>query len=467
MPKRLSRILFAALTAFLIGGTPVSHADPATSSPSPTIDFPSPAPLVELKDGDVFVFLGDSITHQTLYTQYIEDFFLTRYPERRITFHNAGVNGDRAADALRRFDRDVAFYQPDYVSVLLGMNDASYTAWKPEVFEIYVNDMTSLLDRLKETGAGITLMHPTMFDARAVRMRGQAGEPTASRYNGALAYYGEWCREMALERGLGFTDMHAPLNRITFEQRRKDPRFTMIVDGVHPGPDGQVVMAVAMLDETFVRGRLVSQLTLTSKADRKHELLAPGVEISEFSENAEGSIRFTCLAKSLPWVLPENARLGYTLTRAGHRHSGERFAAQGLKAGEWELAIDDVSIGQWSHSQLARGIELQENEKTPQYQLSLAVAKANAERNFRHVKKLRDWWGQKKGIEIELRKAALNNPGNPAEVAAMEQDYQAWIKTKFEPGIAEADAAAQASWEELRKMAQPKPHRYELRPAPK
>jgi hypothetical protein len=38
-------------------------------------------PLVEsldLKDGDTLVFLGDSITHQCLYTQYIEDFFYTR-----------------------------------------------------------------------------------------------------------------------------------------------------------------------------------------------------------------------------------------------------------------------------------------------------------------------------------------------------------------------------------------------------
>ena len=63
---------------------------------------------LELKDGDTLVFLGDSITHQCLYTQYVEDFYYTRYPKMRVHFHNAGVGGDRAQDALDRFDGDVA-----------------------------------------------------------------------------------------------------------------------------------------------------------------------------------------------------------------------------------------------------------------------------------------------------------------------------------------------------------------------
>ena len=55
---------------------------------------------IELEDGDTLVFCGDSITHQCLYSQYVETFFYTRYPERRIRFHNASVGGDRVGDAL-------------------------------------------------------------------------------------------------------------------------------------------------------------------------------------------------------------------------------------------------------------------------------------------------------------------------------------------------------------------------------
>jgi lysophospholipase L1-like esterase len=88
-------------------------------------DFPAPLKTLDLNDGDTVVFLGDSITHQCLYTQYVEDFFYTRYPHKRIRFHNAGIGGAKGWDALQRFDRDVAAYKPKYVTVLLGMNDGA------------------------------------------------------------------------------------------------------------------------------------------------------------------------------------------------------------------------------------------------------------------------------------------------------------------------------------------------------
>ena len=75
---------------------------------------------VDLYDGDTLVFLGDSITHQCLYTQYVEDYFYTRYPNRRIRLHNAGVSGDQANDALIRFDEDIAEFNPKYVTILIG-----------------------------------------------------------------------------------------------------------------------------------------------------------------------------------------------------------------------------------------------------------------------------------------------------------------------------------------------------------
>ncbi len=458
---RLRQTVLLALGACLAAPSLPAQQQQATT-PAPTPPLPATPPLVELRDGDVFVFLGDSITHQALHTQYLETFHLTRYPERDLRFHNAGVSGDRAADALRRFDRDVAHYRPTHVSVLLGMNDAGYTAWKQEIFERYVTDMSALLDRLAETGAGVSLIHPTMFDSRANRMAGESREPTVSRYNGALAYFGEWCRETAWQRGLGFADPHGPLNRLTFEQRRKDPRFTLIDDSVHPGPDGQVVMAVAMLDEVFARARPVGDITLSRGGDGKLGVEAPGTAITDLSESEDGTVAFTGLAAALPWVVPEDARLGYRLTRAGQRHSAERFAVQGLAPGHYELLIDGAVVGAWPHSRLARGIELQENAGTPQYQQALAVANGNAERNQRHVKALRDWWLQRKVREYQLAEVA--NAGDPAALARGRADHATWLTTGFEPGIDRAEAEAAKAWDALRRLARPAPHRYELRP---
>ena len=83
---------------------------------------------LELADGDCLVFLGDSITHQCLYTQYVEDYFYTRFPNIRVKYHNAGVGGAKAWDALERFERDVAAYKPKYVTILLGMNETVVAA---------------------------------------------------------------------------------------------------------------------------------------------------------------------------------------------------------------------------------------------------------------------------------------------------------------------------------------------------
>ena len=100
-------------------------------------DLAKPVSKVTLADGDSIVFLGDSITHQCLYTQYVEDFLYTRFPTNRFKIHNAGVGGARAWDALARFDADVAAYKPKYVTILLGMNDGSYQPFNQDIFDTY------------------------------------------------------------------------------------------------------------------------------------------------------------------------------------------------------------------------------------------------------------------------------------------------------------------------------------------
>jgi len=211
-------------------------------------DLRSPVAKLELEAGDSIVFLGDSITHQCLYTQYVEDYFYTRFPHMRLKFHNSGVGGAKAWDALERFDRDVAAYKPKYVTVLLGMNDGRYQPYNEEIFQTYYKDMTELIARLKATGATPILMTPTMFDARAARMRNPKRNPASTAlYNSVLTYYGTWLREVAVESGFGFVDMYGPLNNLTLGQRKTDPKFTMIRDSVHPDPPGQLVMAYAIL----------------------------------------------------------------------------------------------------------------------------------------------------------------------------------------------------------------------------
>lgn len=432
-----------ALQSLAISAEPKSAASPA----KPADAFKKMLAPVTLKDGDSFVFLGDSITHQCLYTQYIEDYFYTRYPKLRIHFHNSGIGGDRAADALVRFDGDVAVHKPRYVTILLGMNDGTYRDFDKATFDTYQKDMTELLDRLAKIEAAAIPMTPTMHDARAARMR-KGAEPRDTYYNGVLALYGAWLREVAQVRGLGFVDMYGPLNQLTLAERRKDATFTLIKDAVHPDGPGQVIMAVAMLNDLFGRSN-VSSITIQEKAGKLAATAGNG-KITDF-QAGDDAIRFTFTANALPWVLPPEAMPGYQLTAAGHRYSNEAFTARNLKPGKYELKIDGEPVGTWSDSQLAFRVELEANDKTPQYQQALRVALLNKDRNEKAVRPLRNLW---LGVKMRQRPAA----SHPEKKEAFDK----WIAEEFRPGIAKFEALAKDYEEQIYQANQPVARKYEL-----
>jgi lysophospholipase L1-like esterase len=363
------------------------------------------------------------------------------------------VGGDRAKNALDRFDEDVAGFKPKYVTILLGMNDGAYTSFQQPIFDTYQKDMSTLLDKVAATGAVAIPMTPTMHDARAARLAKRPLEPRDTYYNGVLALFGAWLREQAQVRGLGFVDMYSPLNDLTLEQRETDPTWTMIKDAVHPGATGQVVMASAILDELVPR-TLVAQIALTQ---RKGRFVSTGRN-GEVSDLQSDPIRFTFTAKSLPWVLPADAREGYKLVNGGHRFSAERLTIRSLNPGKYALKIDGNVVGEWNAGQLAAGIELEENEKTPQFQQALKVAQLNKDRNDKFIHPLRDQWGQMKGKRNDLRKAEdANDPKLEEKKAAFEQ----W-RTTFETKIAELIAQAKTIEDEIYRTNKPQPHQYEL-----
>jgi len=414
-------------------------------------EYTPPLTRIDLSDGDTLVFLGDSITHQCLYTQYVEDYFYTRYPHVRIRFHNAGVGGDKGGDALVRFDRDVASFKPKVVTILLGMNDGQYKHFDHEVFSTYERDMTAVLGKIAEIGAAAVPMSPTMFDARPLKARDSGWfkkRPDAlAYYNGVLAFYGAWLRQQATERGLGYVDMYSPLNRITFGQRAKDPAFTLVADGVHPGADGQVVMAFSILDQMHPN-RGASSVTVRKGSKKWQGSAGRSGTVSQI-EGDDGSVRFTFLAKALPWVLPADARLGYTLTRAGHKLSGERLTVRGLKPGRYQLKIDGAPVGVYTAAQLGSRIELQANEATPQYQQALKVAMLNKERNEKAVKPMRDAW-----LAIKVNRAKKDLDDEKRKTLLAESDAR----------IAELHKAAKGYEDRIYEANQPTARRYEVVP---
>lgn len=424
----------------------------------------APLAKLDLHDGDTIVFLGDSITHQCLYTQYVEDYFYTRFPKMRLRLHNAGVGGSRAWDALLRFDQDVAAYKPKYVTVLLGMNDGKYAEYLDDVFTSYSTEMNRLLEKIDACGATAVLMTPTMFDARAKRMQppgGFMGPKAVTFYNSTLAYYGAWLRDTAGERGLGFVDMWGPLNETTLHERRKDPAFTLIKDSVHPDAPGQVIMAAAMIEDLNLP-RTVSEMKFTLQ-EKKWTSTAESAEITGLEGTADG-LSFTSLESALPWVLPEDAQPGVRLTDLGQKFSKQTLTVSGLPAGTYTVSIDGTEVTRATGEELQAGLPLQALTKTPQYQQAAQVAQLNKQRNEGPVKNLRNEWvnfQQLKFLQSQVEK-------NPADEAEKQRLADAEKKM---PGMDErvkaAEAAAKAIEDDIFKTNQPRPHRFEIRPLAK
>jgi lysophospholipase L1-like esterase len=421
-------------------------------------DLDSPLGRLDLRNGDGIVFFGDSITHQRLYTQYLEDYFYTRLPHTRLRIHNAGVSGSVAWEALERFEGDVAAYKPKYVTVLLGMNDGNHEPFNQSVFDTYRHDMTAIMQAIQKIGATPIVLTPTMFDARIRRAQRPDADPeSTSLYNAVLAYYGAWLREIATDRGFGFVDVWAPLNNIVTQARKSDPNFTLVPDSVHPGPAGHVAMAKAIIQDLGLPQQ-VSTIRITLGADKQHTVDNTGGQLSNLCCR-EGGIEFNWQAECLPWVLPEEAASGAKLTNLGHCLGQESLEINGLAPGTYMLTIDGQNVGTYDNLQLEQKIELQDNARTPQYQQALVVAQLNKQRNEGPVNALRDeWWSFQD--YVDARREAKSHPDS-AECRDCLNKAEQQIR-HMDQRIAEDDVASKKIEDKIFELNQPPMRKYSL-----
>src|SRR5947199_1736927 len=203
-----------------------------------------------LKNGDTVVFYGDSITDQRLYTTFAETYVLTRFPALRVNFVHSGWGGDRVSGGGGgpidvRLRRDVIAYRPTVMTIMLGMNDASYRAYDAQIFNTYAEGYRHILSAVKSAlpGIRVTVIQPSPFDDVTRPPQFDGG------YNAVLVRYGEFGKQVGEREGLAVADMNAPVVAALGKASAADAdRAQKIVpDRVHPGPGGHLLMAEALL----------------------------------------------------------------------------------------------------------------------------------------------------------------------------------------------------------------------------
>lgn len=133
------------------------------------------------------VFVGDSITDANRdrtatpggwgygngYVNTLHNLLTAVYPDRALCTINSGISGDDIVLMAERWQQDVIDLNPDYVSVMIGVNDAwrhfDGPLWQARLntVEEYERIYDELLERTKAEAPnlkGLIVMRPFMFE---------------------------------------------------------------------------------------------------------------------------------------------------------------------------------------------------------------------------------------------------------------------------------------------------------------
>lgn len=390
-----------------------------------------------LKPGDGVVFYGDSITDQRLYTTFTESYVITRFPDLSVRFVHSGWGGDRVSGGggggiYRRLRRDVFEYRPTVVTIMLGMNDASYRAFDEKIFQTYADGYKRIVDDLKEglPGVRLTLIQPSPFDdvTRAPAFEGG--------YNAVLVRYGEFVKQLAKDKGVDVADLNTYVVDATKKAKEIDAELAKKLnpDRVHPSPGGQLLMAAALL-KAWKAPAVVTSVRIEAGKDASD---------TKFSEENTFVAGWT-VQNGLSWKQHDNAlpmpidlkdpviALAVKASDILDSLSKQWLEVKGLKDGDYVLKIDGGEIGTFPATRLAQGVNLSEYQ-TPMLEQALRVHRLTLRHNDIHFLRWR---------EVQVPNADL--PAQHIDAAMKALD------------VLEADVVA-----ERRKAAAPQPHSYEL-----
>jgi lysophospholipase L1-like esterase len=327
----------------------------------------SAQPSFYLRDGDSVVFYGDSITEQRFYTRDVQDYVATRYPLLKIQFHNAGIAGDSVhggytGDSATRVSRDVKPWNPDVITVMLGMNDGGYAPPDKNILAAYQAGYTKLLHMLHDAApsARMTLLENTPYDeiTHGTEFKGYMAT-TEQNANAAIA--------LAAQEHLAVVDTNTPVVQFLRRAKAANPSFAslLVPDRIHPSEPLHWVMAEALMKQWNL-DPVVSSVTIDHHANRVTE--SRRTAVANLAEN-NGRIEWDQMDEALPLPFNFDSELmNFVLANTDlFSLDQEMLKVHGLPAKRYALRIDGMAIGNFTARQLDQGINLA-TMKTPMWQ---------------------------------------------------------------------------------------------------
>ncbi|MEN6449919.1 MAG: SGNH/GDSL hydrolase family protein [Thermoguttaceae bacterium] len=200
-----------------------------------------------LRPGDYVAVVGDSITEQRLYSMYIEDYLLMCKPTSGLRVTQFGWSGETAPGFAARMANDMLRFHPNVATTCFGMNDGAYSPMDPAKEQRYRDAQKSIVAQMKKAGVRLIVVgSPGCVDADTF-----AGHnpKAAIMYNKTLSQLRDVAESVAAEEGVVFADVFDPMMDVMTKAKAKYGKDYHVAgaDGVHPFPNGHLVMAYAFL----------------------------------------------------------------------------------------------------------------------------------------------------------------------------------------------------------------------------
>lgn len=196
-----------------------------------------------LRTGELVLFQGDSVTdcgrsrdNDALlgsgYAGMVAAQFSAAYPDINVRFLNRGISGNRSKDLVARWQNDCIDLKPNWVSVLIGINDTwrRYDRQDPTSTEDYAANCREIFRRTREEiDARLIILEPFVLPYPEDR---KAWRVDLDPKIHAL-------RELAVE----FDAVYVPLDGLLAAASCRRASTAWSGDGVHPSAAGHAFIA--------------------------------------------------------------------------------------------------------------------------------------------------------------------------------------------------------------------------------
>jgi len=208
-----------------------------------------------LKDGERLAIAGDSITEQRQYTNIMESYILLCSGLKDVKVFQFGWSGETAGGFANRMDNDVMGWKPTLITTCYGMNDGTYRAYEEKIGASYRQNMEKIVNFFKEKGVKVIVGTPGVVDTKTYGTRNNA---TSEDYNKNLEQLAQIDKSIAEANACTFADLHSIMMDTMLKAKAALGENYAVAggDGIHPGPNGHLVMAYAFLKSMGFDGNI-------------------------------------------------------------------------------------------------------------------------------------------------------------------------------------------------------------------